>query len=76
MRSALMQTRSMSMIEAITNTLVGFVMSILLQLMMTSALSIQMSLDQNLIMSLVFTVASVARGYLVRRMFLKLHDIF
>jgi hypothetical protein len=66
----------MSMIEAITNTLVGFVMSILLQLMMTSALSIQMSLDQNLIMSLVFTVASVARGYLVRRMFLKLHDIF
>jgi hypothetical protein len=71
-----MQTRSMSMIEAITNTLVGFVMSILLQLMMTSALSIQMSLDQNLIMSLVFTVASVARGYLVRRMFLKLHDIF
>lgn len=71
-----MQTRSMSMIEAITNTLVGFVMSILLQLLMTSALSIQMSLDQNLIMSLVFTVASVARGYLVRRMFLKLHDIF
>jgi hypothetical protein len=71
-----MQTRSMSMIEAITNTLVGFVMSILLQLMMTSALSIQMSLDQNIIMSLVFTVASVARGYLVRRMFLKLHDIF
>lgn len=70
-----MQTRSMSMIEAITNTLVGFVMSILLQLLMTSALSIQMSLDQNLIMSLVFTVASVARGYLVRRMFLKLHDI-
>lgn len=71
-----MQTRSMSMIEAITNTLVGFVMSILLQLLMTAALSIQMSLDQNLIMSLVFTVASVARGYLVRRMFLKLHDIF
>lgn len=71
-----MQTKSMSMIEAITNTLVGFVMSILLQLLMTSALSIQMSLDQNIIMSLVFTVASVARGYLVRRMFLKLHDIF
>ena len=71
-----MQTKSMSMIEAITNTLVGFVMSILLQLMMTSVLSIQMSLDQNIIMSLVFTVASVARGYLVRRMFLKLHDIF
>lgn len=64
------------MLEAITNTLVGFVMSILLQLLMTSALSIQMSLDQNIIMSLVFTVASVARGYLVRRMFLKLHDIF
>lgn len=71
-----MQTKSMSMIEAITNTLVGFVMSILLQLLMTSALSIQMSLDQNIIMSLVFTIASVARGYLVRRMFLKLHDIF
>lgn len=71
-----MQTKSMSMIEAITNTLVGFVMSILLQLMMTSVLSIQMSLDQNIIMSLVFTIASVARGYLVRRMFLKLHDIF
>jgi hypothetical protein len=67
-----MQTRSMSMIEAITNTLVGFVMSILLQLMMTSVLSIQMSLDQNIIMSLVFTIASVARGYLVRRMFLKI----
>lgn len=71
-----MQTRSMSMIEAITNTLVGFGMSIILQLMMTSALSIQMTLDQNIIMSLVFTVASVARGYLVRRMFLKIHDIF
>ena len=63
------QTRSMSLIESVANTGAGFLVSLVLQISLFSLMSIETTTTQNLLMSGVFTVASLVRGYLMRRMF-------
>ena len=64
------QTRSMSLVESIANTGAGFLVSLVLQLSLFSLMSIETTTSQNLLMSGVFTVASLVRGYLMRRLFI------
>ena len=64
------QTRSMSLIESIANTGAGFLVSLVLQISLFSLMSIETTTTQNLLMSGVFTVASLVRGYLMRRLFI------
>ena len=64
------QTRSMSLIESVANTGAGFALSLLIQLSLFSLMSIETTTTQNLLMSGVFTVASLVRGYLMRRLFI------
>ena len=64
-----MQTKRFSLIEAITNTLAGFIVSLLIQLAIYPALGIPVKFSQNLIITTVFTLASIGRGYVIRRMF-------
>jgi hypothetical protein len=40
-----------------------------LQISLFSAMSIETTTSQNLVMSIVFTLASLVRGYLMRRLF-------
>ena len=63
------QTRSMSLIESVANTGAGFLVSLVLQISLFSLMSIETTTSQNLLMSGVFTVASLVRGYLMRRLF-------
>ena len=63
------QTRSMSLIESVANTGAGFLVSLVLQISLFSLMSIETTTTQNLLMSGVFTVASLVRGYLMRRLF-------
>ena len=63
------QTRSMSLVESIANTGAGFLVSLVLQISLFSLMSIETTTSQNLLMSGVFTVASLVRGYLMRRLF-------
>ena len=63
------QTRSMSLVESIANTGAGFALSLLIQLSLFSLMSIETTTTQNLLMSGVFTLASLVRGYLMRRLF-------
>jgi hypothetical protein len=63
------QTRSMSLIESIANTAAGFLVSLLIQLCLFSWMSIETTTGQNLTLSGVFTLASLVRGYLMRRLF-------
>ena len=65
------QTRSMSLIESVANTGAGFLVSLLIQLSLFSLMGIETTTTQNLLMSGVFTVASLVRGYLMRRLFLR-----
>ena len=64
------QTRSMSLIESVANTGAGFALSLLIQISLFYLMSIETTTSQNLLMSGVFTVASLVRGYLMRRLFI------
>ena len=64
------QTRSMSLVESIANTGAGFLVSLVLQISLFSLMSIETTTTQNLLMSGVFTLASLVRGYLMRRLFI------
>ena len=66
-----MQKRKTSLLEAITNTAAGFIISLLIQLIIYPVMKIDVAIQQNLIITCVFTVASIARGYCIRRLFLK-----
>lgn len=64
-----MQTKKYSLIESITNTLVGFIVSLLIQLIIYPTMEIPVTFTQNIVITFVFTLASILRGYIVRRMF-------
>ena len=69
------QTRSMSLVESIANTGAGFALSLLIQISLFYLMSIETTTTQNLLMSGVFTVASLVRGYLMRRLFLRWEEV-
>ena len=64
-----MQTSKFSWIESITNTVIGFIISFLIQIAIYPILQIPVKFSQNIIITSVFTVASILRGYLIRRFF-------
>ena len=64
------QTRSMSLVESIANTGAGFLVSLLIQITLFSLMAIETTTTQNLTLSGVFTLASLVRGYLMRRVFI------
>lgn len=65
------QTKKLSFIESVTQTILGLLTSILLQAVLYPFLNIPVSIKQNLIITGAFFVVSIARGYLVRRIFNK-----
>lgn len=66
-----MQSKRKSLIESIIQTVVGLVISFAIQLVIYPLLSIPVTLNQNLIITTVFFVASIIRGYVIRRIFTK-----
>lgn len=64
-----MQKKHHSLIESITNTVVGFLISLCIQLVIYPVMDIPVRFDQNLIITSIFTVASISRGYVLRRVF-------
>jgi hypothetical protein len=69
-----MQSRKFSVIESITNTLTGLIVSFCIQLIIYPFLGIPVRLYQNVIITLVFTIASILRGYFVRRIFNRIRN--
>ena len=67
-----MQTKRYSLIESLTNTFAGLLISFGIQLVIYPILNIPVKLSQNIIITLVFTLASILRGYVVRRIFNRL----
>lgn len=65
------QTKKQSLIESIAQTIIGLGTSLVIQLIIYPLLNIPVTFSQNLIITFVFFVASVIRGYLVRRFFNK-----
>lgn len=66
-----MQSKKHSLIESVTQTVVGLVVSFCIQLVIYPMLNIPVTLSQNVIITAVFFVASIGRGYIIRRIFNK-----
>jgi len=67
-----MQSKKLSIVEAVSNTVIGLLTSFAIQLMIYPILNIEVSINQNIIITFVFFIASIIRGYLVRRLFNKI----
>jgi hypothetical protein len=59
----------MSMTEAVTNVVVGFGVAVLTQIMVFPLFELHVSLAENLAIGGAFTIASIGRSYLLRRLF-------
>jgi len=68
-----MQKKKHSIFESITNVVAGIFISFAIQLVIYPILNIPVSINQNLIITAVFFIASFFRGYIIRRLFNKLN---
>jgi hypothetical protein len=66
------QSKQKSLIESIVQTIIGLGTSILIQVILYPILGIPVTFSQNIIITLVFFIISIIRGYFVRRIFEKL----
>lgn len=70
-----MQTRLQSLIEAWVNVIIGYFVALIAQLIVFPLYDLEVSFSQNLQIGLIFTVVSIARSYLLRRLFNRLHRV-
>lgn len=63
------QSRAMSFVEAATNVVVGYVLAIATQIVVFPWFGIEAALGEHLAIGLAFVGVSLARGYLLRRVF-------
>ena len=63
------QSRVMSLVESVANVFVGYALAVITQILIFPAFGLHMTLAQNLKMGAVFTVVSLARSYVLRRVF-------
>ena len=64
-----MQTKKKSIIESLVNTISGLIIGLSIQLLMYPILEIEVTIQQNLLLTSVFFIVSVIRGYIIRRLF-------
>ncbi len=63
------QSRIMSLVEAAANVVVGYVLAIATQVVVFPWFGIEVALGEHLAIGLIFVGVSLARGYLLRRLF-------
>jgi len=63
------QTKMRSLIETCTSIAIGFVVSLIITALVLPAYGHAVTLGDNVQITTIFTVASIIRGYFVRRWF-------
>lgn len=63
------QSSFSSLIESATNILIGYWCAVLAQLIIFPMMGIDVPLDKNLMIGLIFTLISLVRSYVIRRAF-------
>ena len=63
------QTRLESLVEACTNTVIGFGVALLSQIVIFPQYGVHVEMSTHIGITLWFTAVSVARGYILRRWF-------
>ncbi|WP_067177011.1 hypothetical protein [Sulfurospirillum sp. UCH001] len=66
-----MQTKTHSLMESLSNVIIGYVVAFLSQIIIFPMFDIYVALIDNLMIGLWFTVISILRSYVVRRYFNK-----
>ena len=69
----LSQSRTHSALEVTLSTFIGLVVAVLTQLIVFPLFDIHIDLDTNFLIASIFTVISIIRSYLIRRLFNHLH---
>jgi len=64
-----MQTKKMSLVETCCNIAIGYVVAILSQIAIFPLFGINIPISDNLMIGLWFTIISLFRGYVLRRVF-------
>ena len=64
-----MQSRWMSLIEAVTNIVVGYGLAVLTQIAVFPLFGLQVALKETFLLGLIFTLVSLIRSYTLRRIF-------
>jgi hypothetical protein len=67
------QSRIMSLVETVLSTVIGFGVALTTQILVFPLFGFSPPLSHNLLIGAIFTVVSIARGFLVRRLFEALH---
>lgn len=68
-----MQSKFHSFLESVANILVGFGIGVASQMFIFPFFGIHITLGENLLMGAFFTVVSLARSYVLRRVFNRWH---
>jgi hypothetical protein len=63
------QTRLESLIEVCVNVAIGWVLAIITQLIIFPLFGIHIGFGDQILISIVFTVISIGKGYVIRRWF-------
>jgi hypothetical protein len=66
------QSRTMSFVEAAANVVVGYALAIATQVVVFPLFGLEVALGEHLAIGLAFLGVSLARGYLLRRLFERL----
>jgi hypothetical protein len=67
-----MQTKTQSFLEAIANIIIGIGISLAFQIWIFSYYGVQCSMTNNIKITLWFTLVSLCRSYVLRRLFNKI----
>lgn len=63
------QSRRMSLLESTFNIAIGYLVALMTQLVVFPLLDIEVSINQNILIGIIFTVVSLIRSYALRRFF-------
>ena len=64
-----MQSKMESMIESLTSTTIGWFISFIANMLVLPLFGYNINLTDGLLISIIFTIISIVRGYVVRRWF-------
>lgn len=63
------QSKKQSLKETVISTFIGLAVSLITQIVIFPLYGMEVSFNQNIQITIIFTVVSIVRGYLVRRYF-------
>ena len=63
------QSRTMSLVESVANVVVGYSIAVASQILIFPAFGLHMTMAQNLKLAGAFTIISICRSFVLRRLF-------